>query len=242
MVGALLHAKDLPVSGTLNGSAQLNGTLSALIGQADVELLKGELSKQPFDRFTAHASYAANTLTVTNGQLTAGASQVFDWPGAFSTGTETSVRGGCASDVTQQRDSAGRIRRALDELHPGIQGTVQVTASGQVEVNPTPKVAYRFDELRADISTKGVQLEGQPLGEAHLTANTQGQTLRAHLDSSIAGSAVKGDGEWRLEGEYRGTATVSFSRVDLASLKPWLATNPGEDAAPFTGSVEGVLH
>jgi translocation and assembly module TamB len=35
---------------------------------------------------------------------------------------------------------------------------------------------------------------------------------------------------------------VSFSRVDLASLKPWLATKPGEDAAPFTGSVEGVLH
>jgi translocation and assembly module TamB len=52
---------------------------------------------------------------------------------------------------------------------------------------------------------------------------------------------VKGDGEWRLEGEYPGTATLSFSQVDLAHLKPWLATAPGETAAQFAGSMEGVL-
>jgi autotransporter translocation and assembly factor TamB len=69
-LAALMHAKDLPLTGTFNGSAQVNGTIAAPRVQGDVELLKGSLRDEPFDRIAAHASYAANTLTVTNGQLT----------------------------------------------------------------------------------------------------------------------------------------------------------------------------
>jgi len=116
-----------------------------------------------------------------------------------------------------------------------------------VELHPSAKTAYRIDELHADISAKGVQIAGQLLGDAHLTANSQGTSLRAHLDSTVAGSVVTGDGEWRLDGEwlpgseYPGSATLSFSQVDLARLKPWLATAPGEEAPRFAGSTEGTL-
>jgi translocation and assembly module TamB len=238
-LAALLHAGDLPASGTLNGSAQLNGTIAAPRAQADLELLKGTLSGQPFDRFTAHAAYAANTLTVTDGQLVAGTKRVrvsgsFQHPADhFDTGR---LRFDVSSNVMGQEEI-----QAIAELHPGIKGTLQVAASGAVELRPTAKVAFRVDELHADIAARGMQLEGQPLGDAHLTASSQGTTLRAHLDSTVAGSVVKGDGEWRLDGEYPGTATVSFSQVDLARLKPWLATAPGEEAPRFAGSMEGAL-
>src|ERR1039458_1050585 len=131
--------------------------------------------------------------------------------------------------------------QAIAELHPGIKGTLQVTASGQVELHPTAKTTYRIDELHADIAAKDVQLTGQPLGDAHLTANSQGTALHAHLESTVAGSVVTGDGEWRLDGECPGVATVSFAQVDLARLKPWLATAPGEVAPRFAGSMEGSL-
>jgi len=238
-LAALLHTKNLPVTGTLNASAQVNGTIAAPRAQADLELLKGTLRDQPFDRFTAHAGYAANTLTVTNGQLVAGTKQVRlsgtfqHQPGHFDTGR---LRFDVSGNVMPLEEI-----RAIAALHPGMKGTLQVTASGQVELEATAKTGYRIDELHADIAAKGVQLEGQPLGDAHLTASSQGLALRAHLDSTVADSVVTGDGEWRLEGEYPGAATVSFSRVDLARLKPWLTTAQGADAARFAGSVEGVL-
>jgi translocation and assembly module TamB len=238
-LAALLHTKDLPVTGTLNGSAQVNGTIAAPHAQADLELLKGTLRDQPFDRFAAHAGYAANTLTVTNGQLVAGSKQV-RLSGTFQHQADHLDTGRLRFDVSSNVMAQEDIR-AIAELHPGIKGTLQVTASGQVELHPTAKIAYRIDELHADIATKDVQIEGQPLGDAHLTANSQGTTLRAHLESTVAGSVVKGDGEWRLDGEYPGAATLSFSRVNLAQLKPWLAATPGEDAARFAGFVEGVL-
>jgi translocation and assembly module TamB len=239
-LAALLHTKNLPVTGTLNGSAQVNGTIAAPRAEADLELLKGTLRDEPFDRISAHAGYAANTLTLTNGQLVAGKKQVKvsgtfqHQPDHFDTGR---LRFDVSTNVMAQEDI-----RAIAELHPGINGTVQVTASGQVELQPATKAGYRIDELQADVAVKGVQIEGQPLGDAHLTASSQGLALRAHLESTVAGSVVKGDGEWRLDGDYPGTATLSFSKVDLARLKPWLATKPGEDAAQFAGSMEGTLH
>jgi translocation and assembly module TamB len=238
-LAALLHSKDLPVTGTLNVSAQVNGTIATPRAQADLELLKGTLRDQPFDRFTAHAGYAANTLTVTNGQLVAGAKQV-RLSATYRHQADHLDTGRLRFDVSSNVMAQEEIR-AIAELHPGIKGTLQVTASGQVELEPATKTGYRIDELHADIAALGVQIEGQPLGDAHLTASSLGLALRAHLDSTVAGSVVKGDGQWRLEGEYPGTATVSFSQVDLARLKPWLATAPGEAAPRFAGSTEGVL-
>jgi uncharacterized protein YhdP len=136
----------------------------------------------------------------------------------------------------------------LSEIHtlataqPGMQtGTLQVTAGGDVELQPQAKTKYEIRQLHADISAKGVKLNGQALGDTHLAATSQGQTLRAHLDSTVAGSAVKGDGEWRLEGDLPGTASVSFGKVDLMRLAPWLGSASGAEAPRVAGSMEGSL-
>ncbi len=244
-LAAMMHTKDLPVTGLLNGSAQVNGTIAAPRAQADLELLKGTLGDQPFDRFAAHAGYASNTLTVTNGQLAAGTKQV-RLNGTFQHQADHFNTGRLRFDVSSNAMPLEEVR-AIADIHPAIQGTLQVQASGLVELQPGAKTGYRIGELNADISTKGVQLDGQPLGDAHLTAVSQGPALRAHLDSTVAGSVVTGDGEWRLDGEWRpeaaypGSATVSFSQVNLARLKPWLTTAPGAEAPRFAGSTEGVL-
>jgi translocation and assembly module TamB len=54
---------------------------------------------------------------------------------------------------------------------------------------------------------------------------------------------VRGDGEWRLEGDYPGSAKISFSRLDFAQLRAWIAPSGGATtAAPtVTGSAEGEL-
>ena len=56
--------------------------------------------------------------------------------------------------------------------------------------------------------------------------NSDGPALRAHLDSDFAGSTIRGDGQWRLEGDYPGSATVRFSKVDLAQLEKWACPPP----------------
>ncbi|MEO8595698.1 MAG: translocation/assembly module TamB domain-containing protein [Candidatus Solibacter sp.] len=239
-LAAIFQVKNLPVTGILNGSAQVNGTLTTLRAEADLDLSKGTLQEEPFDRFTAHATYANNVLTVANGLLTAGPKQVRlaatlqHQPGHFDTGR---LRFDIASNVIEVEEI-----RTLAQARPGLRGTLQVTARGQIELQPASKTPYRIDELNADVVTTGVELDGQSLGESHLTATSQGQVLRAHIESSVAGSVLKGDGQWRLEGDYPGTADITFSRLDLVRLKPWLSSSGTSEPAQFTGFAEGAIH
>jgi translocation and assembly module TamB len=234
---ALGRVKDVPLTGTISGSGSINGTLGIMNGQADVTALNGGYRGEPFDRFTAHATYANDTVTVSNAQLVAGAklatlnASYHHVPSRFNEGRLRFQLSTNPSLVEQMH--------TITEQRPDLKGTIQVSASGDIELTPAAKPAYVIHDLHADIVAKGVQFEGQPVGDAHLVANSQGNTLRAHLDSTIAGSAVTGNGEWRLDGDYPGSATVQFSKVDLARLKDWLS--PGATPADFTGFAEGEL-
>ncbi len=188
--------------------------------QADIEILKGQLYEEPFDRLTAHATYGANTLEIANGQITAGPKQV-RLAGTLRHAPNVFDAGRLHFEVSTNAIAVSGVH-FIEQAHPGIEGTLQVTAGGDVDLLPRANVKYQVHELHADISAKSVRLNGQAVGDAHLTATSQGQTLRAHLVSTLAGSPVTGDGEWRLEGDLPGAASITFAKVDLAQLAPWL--------------------
>lgn len=239
---ALFNQKTVAVTGTLSGSGQVSGTLGNPQASADIEVVKGTIRDEPFDRFSAHLTGGARTLQLSQGQVTAGGKQVqvsadFDHPlKVFDTGR---LRFQIHSNVLP----LGQIQ-TLARPRPGLQGTAQLTATGQMDLAPGRNggTDLRLTELQADLTARGLQLTGQPLGDAHLTATSQGPVLRAHLDSTFANSTIRGDGEWRMEADYPGSATVAFSKVDLTGLRQWISPSPSSGALPFTGFAEGEFH
>ena len=224
------------LTGTLHATAQLTGTIGKPLVNADIDVVKGTLRDEPFDRFTGRVSYSGQTVALAAGQLAAGAMQ---------------VRLSATFDHAPDRFDAGRLRfqvasnampleriHTLQEARPGLNGTVQVAADGDVQLGPP---GFRISGLHADVSLRGLQWTGQPLGDVHLTASTQGPVLRAHLESDLADSVVRGEGEWRLEGDYPGSATVAFSSLDFARVRVWMTPSAASAAARFAGSAEGQL-
>jgi len=226
----------LPLTGTLDATAQLTGTIGKLLVEADIDVIKGAIRGEPFDRFTARVSYGGHTVSLAAGQLAAGAKQ---------------VRVSATFDHLPDRLDAGRLRfqvtsnampleqiQKLQEARPGLTGTVQVAADGDVEL---AQQGFRVSALHADVSLRGLEWTGQPLGDIHLTAASEGPVLRARLESDLADSTVRGQGEWRLEGDYPGSATVSFSSLDFARVRVWMAPSAASAASRFAGSAEGQL-
>jgi translocation and assembly module TamB len=239
-LAALMNSKSFPATGTLNGSAQVSGTIGEPRIAADLDVAKGSLRGEPFDSFRAHVNYSGRTIAVTSAQIAAGAGQIqltatFDHaPDHFDTGR-------LRFQVSSNTMPLDQIH-ALREARPGIKGAAQVTAGGDIElVAPRGEMGFRITEFHADLSAKGLQLTEQPLGDAHLTVNSQNQLLRAHLESDIAHSTVRGDGEWRLEGDYPGSATVTFTGLNFAQLRPWISASQADSAERFAGSAEGEL-
>ena len=235
-LAALAGASRTPVTGTLNATAQLAGTIGKPLVNADIDVTRGAIRNEPFDRLTARVSYNGPTVGLAAGQLAAGAKQ---------------VQLSATFDHAPQRFDAGRLRfhvasnaMPLEQIHilrearPGLDGTVQVTADGDVEFGQR---GFRISGLHTDVWLRRLQWTGELLRDVHLTANSEGPVLRAHLDSDLADSTVRGDGEWRLEGDYPGSATVAFSGLDLARLRVWMAPSLASAASRFAGSVEGQL-
>jgi translocation and assembly module TamB len=228
--------QPFPLTGTLSATAQLTGTIAKPLIHADIGVVKGSLRDEPFDRLTARVSYSGHTVALASGQLSSGAKQV-----QFS----------ATFDHAPDRFDAGRLRfqvssnaMPLDQIHtlvetrPGLNGTVQVAADGDVEIG---QPGFRVSGLHADVSLRGLEWTGQPLGDVHLTAASEGPVLRARLESDLADSAVRGQGEWRLEGDYPGSATIAFSSLDFARVRVWMAPSAASAAARFAGSAEGQL-
>lgn len=235
-LATLLDQKNLAASGTVSASGQVAGTIGNPQAAGDLEVVKGSLQSQTFDRLRAHLSYTNRSLQVSSGQLAAGSTQVrFD--GAFDHPPEDFRTGRLRFQAQSDAVPLDQIR-ALRDSYPGVAGTLQFSARGAADLSPT---GYRLIDLDADATGHGLQLTGSRLVDAHLTAHSQNAVLRVSLDSEVADSMLKGQGEWRLEGDYPGNAQLTFSKVDLAELRAWLAPGKSVGAADFRGVTEGTL-
>ncbi|MGP8243992.1 MAG: translocation/assembly module TamB domain-containing protein [Bryobacteraceae bacterium] len=236
----LLEMDQLPVAGSLDATAQLTGTVNDPQLHADVSVTGGRFRGEPFDRFGGRLVYTASTVEVTGGQLTAGAKRIElagsyrHAAGVWDTGTARFELATNAMPVEQIETVAG--------LRPGVKGMVQSSLHGTVEFirRRTGELPFRIQDLHLDCRIAGLTMGEQRFGDTHLTADSQNGKLAAHLDSNFAGSIIAGDGSWQLEGEYPGSATVKFSKLDFEQLKKWIA-GPGSTTENFQGSAEGWL-
>ena len=205
-------------------------------------------------QFTGHVNYSGWTVQLKSGRIAAGAAQVqlaatFDHaPGRFDAGR---LRFHVSSNAV-----AVEQVRAVGKQWPDLKGSVQVEANGALDLAPAQggKPGLRITDLHADVSARGLRFTGQPLGDAHLTADSQNAVLHAHLESAVADSAIRGEGQWQLEGNYPGSATITFSRLDFARLRRWISPEQLSAAPPeaapaqpspadsLSGFAEGELH
>jgi translocation and assembly module TamB len=236
----LLAMDQFPVAGSLDATAQLTGTVDNPQLHADLALTGGRFRDEAFDRFSGRLVYTASTIELGGGQLTAGAKRITlagtyrHTAGVWDTGTVQFELATNAMPVEQIETVAG--------LRPGIKGVVQSSLHGAVEIirRRAGELPFRIQDLHLDCQVAGLSMGEQRFGDIRLKADSQNGKLTAHLDSNFAGSIIAGDGSWQLQGEYPGSATVRFSKLDFEQLRKWTLA-AGSSAENFQGSAEGSL-
>ncbi|MEI9976958.1 MAG: hypothetical protein WDO73_35840 [Ignavibacteriota bacterium] len=239
----LLELKNIPVVGAAAGTAQISGTWGDPHISTDFQLSRGTLYDEPFDRFNGHMNYNAAFIEVTGGQISAG-NGLASVSAAYRHGIGQFDTGHLQMRVSTNARLLEQVK-TIQKEYPGLKGTVTIAADGEADISPpragSDILTLHITALHADVLGRGLQLSDQVLGETHLTASSQGDVLRAHLESTAASSQLRGDGEWKLEGDSPGSATITFAKLDLVRLRTWL--EPGAVATPgtFSGSAEGQL-
>jgi translocation and assembly module TamB len=239
----LLELKNIPVTGAAAGTAQISGTWGDPHVSTDFQVTRGALYDEPFDRLIGHMNYNSGFIEVTGGQIAAG-NGLASVSAAYRHTIGQFDTGHLQFRVSSNARSLEQIK-TIQKEYAGLKGTVTIAADGEADVTPAHAGSdfptIRFTALHADILGRGLQLSDQVLGETHLTASSQGNVLHAHLESTAASSQLRGDGEWKLEGDFPGSATINFAKMDLVKLRAWLQPAAAGSPAPFAGSAEGQL-
>jgi translocation and assembly module TamB len=237
----LLDIPELPLTATTAGSAEITGTVGEPVVAGDFTLTAGKLQDEPFDRFTGHLTYNTRVIEITGGQLSAGAKRV-SLKASYTHEPEIYRRGRIHFDGSTNAMPLNEIRELIAE-YPSARGSLQATGSGDIDVAPDSQgnASYRLTKVDGDITAHNLQLTDLAFGDARLNIASEGPVARARFESSMANSQIHGSGEWRLDGDYRGTATVDFSKVDLARLRNWIQPASAAQPDSFAGSAQGQL-
>jgi translocation and assembly module TamB len=238
-IAATLKVAAPPAKGALDLTAQVSGTLADPKISGDIVATKGSIEEEPFDRLTAHISYSGRTLEVTGAELASAARRV-TLTAAYEHALDGFDTGRLHFQLASNTMPLQQIQ-AVQRQRPGAQGTLQFQANGTVDLAPPSRgrLGYRIEDLHASLAALGLRLGQQSFGDVRLSANSQSGSLQAHLDSNFANSTIQGDGQWQLTGDYPGSATIRFSKLDFAQLYSWLS--PGAQPPDFTGAAEGSL-
>lgn len=214
---AMIDEKRVPLSGTLNATAQVGGTMTDLHATADLTLTRGRIYDEPFDRIAGRAQYLNSgaqllTATVDAGRKHLNANLRFDHPDKLTFNI--------SSNQIPLPDVA-LVRRT----EPDLKGAVLLKTDGVVRIG-----SRHFDilELNGDIRANGLALGTNALGDSHLTAETKNGILTAHFDSNAAKSAIHGDGTVRLAGDYPLTGKLTISNLELSSVAAALRGRIGD--------------
>jgi translocation and assembly module TamB len=220
----------LPVTGTLAGQVQVSGALGNPSIHADVSFTKGSIYDEPFDRLTAKVDYANNRVTVANAEWSA-AGKHATLSATYSHAPQDFMNGRLEFRVASNSMPLGELQ-VVRRMAPALSGSVQVEAKGSAAASKTRtgQMMFQPTSLNADVTCRAIRLNQKPVGDLHLTAVTEGPMLTARLEGQAAGSVIRGEGHWKVAGDYSGNAEVTFSKLDLAALEAWVAP-PGPSVA-----------
>ncbi|MCU1263199.1 MAG: hypothetical protein JWO80_6084 [Bryobacterales bacterium] len=242
----LAGQKNVPVTGVLTTTAKVSGTIGNPQATASLNVTNGSIDNEPFDRLTGKLDYVNGGTQLANFELRAGPKQI-DLKAAYQHAPSDFLSGKLDFQVASNRMRLSEFQN-VRTYRPGVDGEVLLNANGHILVSQTKPAPARpsttkvdIGSLSADVTANNVVVDGRPLGDSHLTTTTQGQTLNAHLESNVAQSVIRGDGQIQLTGDYQTTAQVAFSKVDLGTItKLFLTPKPGRNTS-IGGSVEGTV-
>jgi len=220
----------IPVRGDFSATAHVTGTPQAPIADLSLTLARGTAYQEPIDRVQATVRYSNSLVDIPSLQINAPAGEV-------------TLHGSLDAGMLKARVDAADIQIAkiehVRQAMPGLAGTLHLAADVSAGIRERQgKRDILIQSLNADVRTRELHIDQRPLGDASLVAKTAGTTLSLRLDSKLAQSQIRGEGQTELTSRYPTQASVTFTNIRYANIAPFVSTEPTIKPA-FDTLVEG---
>jgi translocation and assembly module TamB len=225
---------SLPASGSVSATIRIGGSLeSPLVGG---NLTMDDLSAygEHFTAARAAVTFTTTALELSNGEARQGAARV-TLSGGYNHPANDWKDGSLRFDVAANGVDLAQLKHVRD-LESGLGGRLDLKAGGAAKI---VNGLVDLTSLNGQLSVRNAMFDGRNYGNLDVTAATRLPVLTLTATATVEDYQLRGSGEWRMEGDYRGEAHVQIPRLSFATMHD---LSPGKHLRkdlPFGGFIEG---
>jgi translocation and assembly module TamB len=223
-----------PASGAISATLRISGSLESPLVNGNVALDDLTAYGEHFTAARASVTLTATALELSNGEARHGAARV-TLSGGYNHPANDWKDGSLRFDIATSDVDLAQLKR-VREFEGGLGGRLDLKASGAAKI---VKGQLDLTSLNGQLSVRNAMLDGRAYGNLDVTAATKLPVLTLTAMASVGDYQIRGSGEWRMEGDYRGQAHVQIPRISFATLHD---LSPGKHVRkdlPFDGFIEG---
>jgi translocation and assembly module TamB len=224
----------LPAAGAISGTARITGSLESPLVVGNITLDNLTAYDEHFSDVRAGVTFTATALELSNGEARHGPARV-TLSGSYNHPANDWKDGSLRFELGTSGVDLAQLKH-VQEFEDGFGGRLDLKASAAAKI-----VNGLFDltSLNGQLSVRNATLDGRSYGDLEVTAATKLPVLTLAATATVQGYEIRGSGEWRMEGDYRGQAHVQIPRISFATLHD---LSPGKHLRkdlPFGGFLEG---
>lgn len=219
-------------SGQLNGVVSVGGTLGNPVGAAMLNVSRGAIHGQVFDRVQLQANLTDQLIAISNASIRLGAAEA-RLAGSFHHPRNSATTG--QMQVSARVDHLDLAQLTiLEKRWPNTSGMISLNA----EATANLAGELQLSSVRGSFSVSGLRSGGQTYGDLNASASTAGRTVSYSLASNFAGSNINLKGSTELAPEHPTTAMLNLSNLPVQRA---LAI-AGRGDIPVKGALSGSIN
>src|SRR5581483_2278298 len=243
---ATLHSADIqtiaaearlqqpPATGLLSANLRVSGSLESPVVSGALTLDNVTVYDERFPQAHAAVTVTTTAVEVTVADIRAGTGRIV-LSGGYNHPANDWKDGSLRFDVASNGIDLATVQY-LQDYASGLGGRLELKAAGGAKI---VNGVVDLTSLNGEMNVRNASLDGRTYGSINLTAATKLPMLTVSATATLQDFQVRGSGEWRMEGDYRGQAHISFPRISFATLHDLAPGKHARAELPFDGFIEG---
>lgn len=211
---ALAGTSSVQAQGALTANAHIDGTIGDPRGAADLSVVNGSVEGNHFDSIATNVVMNAGSIDIPTLQWIAGPSRL-DANATYQHAPNDLKRGTLRAHIASNQVQLAQFQSLVKD-RPGLAGLLTVNADAAATVQPAPAgTDFQLTNVTANLSARGLQMQGMNLGDFTATANTSGSAIQYNVNSDFAGSTIRVNGQSLIAGNHQTNATAQISNLPI---------------------------
>lgn len=223
-----------PATGSISAAVHVSGSLESPLIAGNVTASDVTAYGEAFGQARAEVTLTNTSLEISNGEARNGSGRI-KLTGRYNHPANDWQDGSLSFDASATGVDLSAVKH-LQDYESGLGGRLELTANGAAKL-----VSGRVDltSLAGQITVRNAAFGGHSYGNLTIVAGTRLPMLTVAATATLDNVQIHGTGEWRMEGDYSGSAHIPIPRISFATLHDLAPGKKIRPNLPFDGFIQG---